>query len=80
MSKNIQTTIVLALCVAFTLSQIPKKLSWPNIYTQSYTYTYYDDTVSSPGVIWYNWGIKSMQYDFSNSLGYPLCHNLVHDS
>jgi hypothetical protein len=80
MSKNIQTTIVLVLCVAITLSQNPKKLSWPNTYTQSYTYSYNDDTVSSPGVMWYDWNIKSMQYDYSNSLAYPLCYNLEPDS
>jgi hypothetical protein len=79
-SKQIDIFTILALCVALTLTQNPKKISWPNTYSQAYTYTYYDDTVHSPGVLWYNWNIKSMQYDFSNSLGYPLCHNLIHDN
>lgn len=71
--------IFLGVFVVLIFSQNPKKINWPNIYTQSYTYSYYDEPVHTPGVLWYNWNIKSMQYDFSNSLGYPLCHNLIHD-
>jgi len=80
MSKNINIALLIVVLVSVVLAQNPKKISWPNTYTQSYSYTYYDDPVHSPGVLWYNWNIKSMQYDFTNSLGYPLCHNLVHDS
>ncbi len=58
----------------------PVKSPWPNIFSEAFTLIVESSTsgkISTSGVHWYNWNIKSMQLDYSNSEVFHSCYQYI---